>query len=314
VALSEKLKPSEDSALPTIRPDSPVVLSFDVEEHHRIEAAARLTVTDDQKRTYADRMEDSTRRILAQLDDAGAVASFYVVGEIAVSHPKLVRDIATAGHEIGSHSWDHQRVHKFTPDGFREDLKRSVDALEQAAGVKVAGFRAPTFSMMKATAWAVDVLAESGLRYDSSVFPVRHDRYGVPSAPRTPFLLEGERGSILELPPATYRVMGQNLPVAGGGYFRLFPLSFLRAGVNQLAKGPDPVGMLYFHPWEFDPGQPRLPLGRLSRARTYVGIRSSARRLESLLKRYAGRFRRAVDVVAELEAKRDQLPTYRLEA
>ena len=298
--------------MPPIRPDSPVVLSFDVEEHHRIEAAARLTVGEVTRRTYADRMEASTRRILAQLADAGAVASFYVVGEIAVSHPNLVRDIAAAGHEIGSHSWDHQRVNRFTPDGFREDLKRSVDALEQAAGVKVAGFRAPTFSVTKGSAWAVDVLAESGLRYDSSVFPVRHDRYGVPAAPRTPFILQGERGSILELPPATYRVMGQNLPVAGGGYFRLFPLSFLRAGVNQLAKGPDPVGMLYFHPWEFDPGQPQLPLGRVSRARTYVGISSTTRRLGSLLKRYAGRFRRAIDVVTDLEAKRDQLPRFKL--
>ena len=303
---------AEDAALTPTPTGPPVILSFDVEEHHRIEAAAKLTCTDDQKRTYADRMEASTRRILAQLADAGVVASFYVVGEIAASHPNLVRDIAAAGHEIGSHSWDHQRVNRFTPEQFREDLRKSVDALEQAAGVKVAGFRAPTFSVMKETAWAVDVLAASGLRYDSSVFPVRHDRYGVPAAPRTPFILEGERGSILELPPATYRVLGQNLPVAGGGYFRLFPLSFLRAGVNQLAKGPDPVGMLYFHPWEFDPGQPKLPLGRLSRARTYVGIASSARRLGSLLRRYVGRFRRAVDVVTELESKREQLPKFKL--
>jgi len=291
-----------------------VILSFDVEEHHRIEAAAKLTCADDRKRTYADRMEASTRRILAQLADAGAVGTFYVVGEIAVSHPKLVRDIAAAGHEVGSHSWDHRRLNRFTPEQFRDDLKKSVDALEQAAGVVVAGFRAPTFSVMKSTAWAVDVLAESGLRYDSSVFPVRHDRYGVPAAPRTPFLLQGERGSILELPPATYRVMGQNLPVAGGGYFRLFPLSFLRAGVNQLATGPEPVGMLYFHPWEFDPGQPKLPLGRLSRFRTYVGIGSSAQRLGSLLKRYAGRFRRAIDVAAELEPKRAELPRFTLAA
>jgi polysaccharide deacetylase family protein (PEP-CTERM system associated) len=289
-----------------------VILSFDVEEHHRIEAAARLTCGDDRKREYADRMEASTRRLLAQLADAGAAATFYVVGEIAVSHPRLVRDIAAAGHEVGSHSWDHRRVNRFAPDEFREDLRKSVDALEQAAGAKVSGFRAPTFSVTRQTAWAVDVLAESGLRYDSSVFPVRHDRYGVPAAPRTPFVLRGERGGILELPPTTYRVAGQNLPVAGGGYFRLFPLGFLRAGVNQLAQGPDPVGMLYFHPWEFDPGQPKLPLGRLSRWRTYVGVKSSERRLGSLLKRYAGRFRRAVDVATDLEASRDQLPTFNL--
>ncbi len=285
-----------------------VVLSFDVEEHHRIEAAAHLTFTPDQKAESGGRMEAATRAILAQLAAAGAPGTFYIVGEIAVSHPKLVRDIAAAGHEIGSHSWDHRRIHRLTPDSFREDLRRSIDTLRQVAGVPVFGYRAPTFSVMRETAWAAEVLAESGLKYDSSIFPVRHDRYGVPDAPRTPFWLCGERGRILELPPATYRRMGMNLPVAGGGYFRLFPPALLRAGVNQLAAVGAP-GVLYFHPWEFDPGQPKLPLRKLSRFRTYVGISKSAARLGRLLTRYRGRFRRAIDVANELP---DDLPEFRL--
>ena len=167
-------------------------------------------------------------------------------------------------------------------------------------------YRAPTFSVTRSTPWAADVLAESGLKYDSSIFPVRHDRYGVPDAPRTPFWLRGERGRILELPPTTYRRFGQNLPVAGGGYFRLFPLAFLRAGVNQLAKADAPA-MLFFHPWEFDPGQPKLALGRTSRFRTYVGIGKSEARLGRLLERYQGRFRRAIDVA---ESVGEELPSF----
>jgi polysaccharide deacetylase family protein (PEP-CTERM system associated) len=291
-------------------------LSFDVEEHHRIEAAAGITCSAVQKQVYADRMESSTRRILDQLAEAKAPATFYIVGQIAETHPKLLRDIAGAGHEIGSHSWEHLRVHRLNPASFAEDLKRSIDALQQASGTAVVGFRAPTFSVMLETAWAVDVLAESGLRYDTSIFPVRHDRYGVPAAPRTPFLLQGRQRSILELPPLTYHRLGQNLPVAGGGYFRLLPLAFMKAGIGQMAKRADGEGlsMLYFHPWEFDPGQPQLPLKRLSRYRTYVGIGRSAARLQRLLERYAGRFRRAVDVVDGLEGRLETLPRFELGA
>ncbi len=290
---------------------APIVLSFDVEEHDRIEAAVQLTVSPELKRTYADRMEATTRRLLDQLAAAGNVpATFYVVGQIAETHPRLVRDIAAAGHEVASHSHTHWRIHRFTPDAFREDLKRSVDALEQAAGTKMVGFRAPTFSLMKPTAWAVDELLRAGLTYDSSIFPVRHDRYGVPTAPRGPFHLEGSAGRILELPPLTLRTFGQNLPVAGGGYFRLFPLWFMRAGLKRLADVPNAFGMLYFHPWEFDPGQPQLPLGRVSRFRTYVGIDKSEGRLSRLLEAYRGRFRRAVDVANELATA--ELPSFQL--
>src|SRR5207248_1508972 len=200
-------------------------------------------------------------------------ATFFVVGQIARDNPALVRAIHRAGHEVGSHSWGHRRVHTQTPRSFREDVRQSKDALEQVTGQAVVGYRAPTFSVVRQTAWALDVLAELGLAYDSSVYPVRHDRYGVPGAPRVPFLARGERHAILEIPPATWRVLGANVPTGGGGYFRLFPLWLMERALRQVARTCQPaVAMLYFHPWEFDPGQPRLPLGLLSRFRTYVGL------------------------------------------
>lgn len=276
------------------------IASFDVEEHFRIEAAVGLEIAPEARTEYARRMEVSTRGLLDQLAAASVKATFYIVGEIARSHPALVRAIHDAGHEIGSHSWDHRMVSRFNPDTFREDLLKSKDALEQATGSAVFGFRAPTFSISRSTPWAIDVLAECGFEYDSSIFPVRHDRYGIPDAPRGPFLAVGKEREILELPPLTYRLAGFNLPVAGGGYFRLFPLGLMRAGLRQSARTPPPAaGMLYFHPWEFDPEQPRLPLKGHKRWRTYVGMGKTTARLASLLKAFP--FRRAIDVVREIQ-------------
>lgn len=287
------------------------VASFDIEEHFRIEAAVGLDCPAELKADYSARMEGATRRLLAQLADAKTLATFYIVGEIAKTHPKLVRDIHAAGHEVGSHSWDHRRVHRFTPESFREDLRTSKDVLEQATGAPVYGFRAPTFSVMRETGWAIDALADCGFEYDSSIFPVRHDRYGVPDAPRVPFVAQGQEREILELPPLTYRVGGMNLPVAGGGYFRLFPLAVMRAGLRQAARADCPnVGMLYFHPWEFDPGQPKLPLKRLSRWRTYVGVGRTTARLASLLTAFP--FTRAIDAVRAIRTSGAELPRFRL--
>jgi polysaccharide deacetylase family protein (PEP-CTERM system associated) len=293
--------------------DSPsVVLSFDVEEHDRIEAAAGLDCPPSVRLEYADRMERTTRRLLDMLEEVGAKATFFILGEIARTRPRLVRDIADAGHEVASHGWDHQRVHMLSPQGFLDDVRVSKDALEQASGGPVLGYRAPTFSVGRRTGWAIDVLAEAGYQYDSSVFPVRHDRYGVPDAPRTPFVVEGESAHMIELPPATYHTLGQNLPVAGGGYFRLFPLSWMESGLRQLAQSDPAVGVLYFHPWEFDPDQPRLPLGWLAKWRTYVGVGRSSARLGRLLANHTGRFRRAADVACDLRRRIASLPRYRL--
>ena len=173
----------------------------------------------------------------------------------------------------------------------------------------VVGYRAPTFSIQRQTGWALDVLAELNMAYDSSIYPVRHDRYGVPSAPRGPFLARGERHSLLELPPATLRLCGLNLPMGGGGYFRLFPLFLTRHALEQTGRDCDPsVATLYFHPWEFDPGQRRLPLRWLSRLRTYVGIHRSQGRMAALLAQY--RFSRAVDVAKQMNHLLHSLPCF----
>ena len=286
-----------------------VVLSFDIEEHDRIEAAAGLVVGPALKAHYRERMGESTRWLLDALARAEAPATFFVVGQIAHHDPGLVRAIRAAGHEVASHGWDHRRVLAMSPAEFREDVLRSKDALEQASGAAVVGYRAPTFSIVPRTAWALDVLAESGMRYDSSIYPVRHDRYGVPAAPRGPFRARGRGRELLELPPATLRLCATNVPMGGGGYFRLFPLFLTRWALRQTARACSPaVANLYFHPWEFDPDQERLPLGRLARFRTYVGIRHSRNRLAALLAGYD--FSRAADVARELNARLAALRTF----
>jgi polysaccharide deacetylase family protein (PEP-CTERM system associated) len=281
-----------------------VVLSFDVEEHHRIEAAAGLLVDPHLKRHYGERASSVTSWLLDCLAEREIRATFFVVGQVAREDPDLVRAIQRAGHEVASHGWDHRRILSMTPTEFREDLRLSCDALEQVTGEAVVGYRAPTFSVVRRTAWALDVMAERGLLYDSSIYPVRHDRYGVPGACRGPFVAQGMKRSIMELPPATLRLAQSRIPVGGGGYFRLLPLAVLERALAQTHREcRPPVAVLYFHPWEFDPEQPRLPLRRLSRFRTYVGIdRSRVRLLTLLSRRYV--FSRAVDVARQLDPGR----------
>lgn len=292
-------------------PEPRLILSFDVEEHFRIEAAAKLVVEPSLQSHYNDRLEPSVRWLLDKLEEFEQRATFFIVGQIARHQPGLVRAIHRAGHEVASHSLDHRSVRRLTPAAFREDVRQSKDALEQVTGEAVYGYRAPTFSILRETAWALDELAGLGLEYDSSIYPVRHDRYGVATAPRGPFLARGFQHTILELPPATLRLFGMNLPMGGGGYFRLFPLLLTEWAMRQSSRlGSTPVAMLYFHPWEFDPQQKRLPLGRLSRFRTYVGLRRTRDRLASLLARY--RFSRAVDVVKQWNGCREELPVFGL--
>jgi polysaccharide deacetylase family protein (PEP-CTERM system associated) len=278
-----------------------VVLSFDVEEHYQIEAARGLGVNPSLASVYRERLKPSVDWILRELDEANIKATFFVVGELAQRQPGLVKAIARAGHEVASHGWDHEPITRLTPDSFRADVARGKDVLEQIIGAPVVGYRAPTFSILRETSWAIDILADLGMRYDSSIYPVRHDRYGIAAAPRAPFIAQSSSHALIELPPATWRILGMNVPVGGGGSFRLFPLWFMKQGLRQLRNlGGTRVAMLYFHPWEFDPDQPRLPLGRLARFRTYVGIKSSRCRLNKLLANYD--FVRAIDVVQGVDA------------
>lgn len=306
------LKEPKARALPVAAPRSgataaradceaaPVILSFDVEEHFRIEAASGLAIDPALRDHYTARVGETTRWLLDLLAAREIRATFFVVGQLARQDPDLVRQIHAAGHEVASHGWDHRRVLEMTPREFREDVRCSKDELEQITGAEVVGYRAPTFSIVRRTAWALDVLVEEGFLYDSSIYPVRHDRYGVPQAPRAPFLAHGHEAAILELPPATLRVGGANLPAGGGGYFRLMPLAVIERAIHQLRRDTRPaVAMLYFHPWEFDPAQPRLPLERLSRFRTYVGIARTRARLGALLSKRS--YARAQDVARDLE-------------
>lgn len=293
----------------------PVCLSFDIEEHHRIESAAGLSVGAELQMQYHRRMEDSTRWLLDELDLHKAKATFFIVGQIASENPTLVRNIHDRGHEIASHGWDHRRVLAMSPREFQTDIAQSKNALEQAIGDMVVGYRAPTFSIVPQTAWAIDVLCEAGMKYDSSIYPIRHDRYGVPQAPRGPFVVRGERNSILEIPPVTYEVAGARVPMGGGGYFRLFPLFLTERALRQTeSECTPPVAMLYFHPWEFDPDQPRLPLSRLSRFRTYVGLKRTRGRLGRLMSAPARKFERACDIAESLNAVSEKLPEFDLTA
>jgi len=290
-----------------------VILSFDVEEHPRIEAAAGLSVGPSLEASYREGLESSTRWLLGSLGRREIKATFFVLGHLARDCPGLVRSIHDAGHEIASHGWGHQRLHGLTSKAFREDVRRSKEALEDLTGQEVLGYRAPTFSIVRRTAWALDVLAGLGFLYDSSIYPVRHDRYGVPEAPRSPYLAEGPTSTILEIPPLTWRLPGFNLPVAGGGYFRLFPPIVMDRAIRQARRSAPPsAAMLYFHPWEFDPDQPKLPLRHLSRFRTYVGIKNSRKRLEALLDRH--QFTHAASVARRLDLERHLLPRFRLKA
>ena len=250
------------------------------------------------KSEYRDRMETTTRRLLDILAKAETRATFFVVGDIARTAPALVRAIHAGGHEVGSHGWKHVRVDRFSPASFRDDARNSKDALEQVTGAPVVGFRAPTFSITRRTAWAIDVLAECGYEYDSSIFPVHHDRYGVPDAPRGPFHVVGPRARTAGTAAADVSAsLGFNLPVAGRRVLPPLPARDHEGGIPAVGARSGPsVAMLYFHPWEFDQDQPRLPLGRLARWRTYVGLHRTTARLQSLLRDYP--FTRAIDVVA----------------
>ncbi|HMO35528.1 MAG TPA: polysaccharide deacetylase family protein [Gemmatales bacterium] len=289
------------------------ILSFDVEEHHRIEAASGLSCAANRREEYASRAVSTTRRLSQLLAESNTKATFFIVGELAQRHPDLVRELHQAGHEIASHGWDHQPVYRLGREAFRRDITRSKDVLEEITGEPVKGYRAPTFSVMQKTSWAIDELIEAGYQYDSSVFPVHHDRYGVPDAPVSPFRCYGSSRmqSILEIPPLTLQTGLANVPVGGGGYFRLLPLLLLKAGI-WLNRGHSPaVSMLYFHPWEFDASQPKLPLRGVSRWRTYVGIERAEARLRRIT-RYTSitSFQRACDVAESIDAL--PLPVYHL--
>jgi len=230
------------------------------------------------------RVERNVDLILGLLDEAGAKATFFTLGWIAERYPQVVRRLVDGGHELASHGYGHQRASDLTPEQFRDDIVRAKRVLEDIGGVAVRGYRAPSFSINRDNWWAVGELENAGYVYSSSIYPVKHDHYGMPDAPRFPHRPNGERG-ILELPPTTVPLMGRNLPAAGGGWFRLLPYSASRWMLRRVNDGDRAPCMFYFHPWEVDPDQPRQSgISAKTRFRHYVNLQRMPDRLRRLLR------------------------------
>lgn len=262
-------------------------LSVDVEDYFHVENLTHR-ISRDQWDAMPLRVEDSTRRILDMFDRRGVKATFFTLGWVAERLPGLVKDIHARGHEIGCHSHLHRLVFDLTPEVFREDTLKCKRLLEDLIGAPVVGYRAPSYSITRRNLWALDVLAELGFLYDSSIFPVRHDRYGIPDFHRWPVAdLPTPGGNrIHEFPLTTFKVGKMNMPAAGGGYLRLLPPMWTRHGIQSANRAGRPA-ILYIHPWEIDDGQPRVEgLGRLKSIRCYHNLDATYDRLEDLVKRF----------------------------
>jgi polysaccharide deacetylase family protein (PEP-CTERM system associated) len=261
-------------------------LSFDVEDYFQV--AALATAVD--RRTWdsqPSRVAANMESLLGILAERGVRATFFVLGWIAERHPRIVRDIVAAGHEVACHGYSHELIYRQAPDVFREETSRARAILEDQSQTRILGYRAATWSITRKSLWALDILAEQGFEYDSSIFPVRHDFYGVPNAAREPHRLAlPSGGTLLEFPPSTVRLGALNLPVAGGGYFRLLPLGVTRWAISRVNREGLPF-LFYLHPWEIDPGQPRLKVGLKSRFRHYSRIASCERKLRALLAEFS---------------------------
>jgi polysaccharide deacetylase family protein (PEP-CTERM system associated) len=283
-------------------------LSVDVEDWFQVLNMAHVVDRADWDR-FELRCGDSTRRLLDLFAKRSAHATFFFLGWIAERLPDLVREVAAAGHEIGSHGYDHRLLDDLGRDGFAADLARTAAILQGITGERPRAFRACTWSVSARTPWAIDVLLDAGIALDSSIQPVRHPDYGVPGAPGTPYRLQGAQGELLELPPLCWDVLGRRVPVGGGGYLRLFPLALLRAGLRQKERLGVP-GCIYLHPWEVDPDQPRQRLGGLRGFRHYVNLHKTAAKLDRLLQEH--RFAGLEQAVAQRDPSwRAKLPAYR---
>jgi len=281
------------------------VLTFDVEEYFHAEAFAGVVRPEDWP-TFGSRVVDATERLLDILDYADVRATFFVLGWVAERQPGLVQEIHARGHELACHGYGHQMISRLTPQEFADDVKRAKKVIEDIAGTRVIGYRAPTFSVTRQTLWSLEVLTEAGFRYDSSIFPIVHDRYGIPDAPRfahripmfvTRIPIVGNGCAMAELPPSTVSVFGHRLPVAGGGYFRLLPYGLTRLAIRHLNKVERQPAVVYLHPWEIDRHQPRLSVGRLTRLRHSINIDETEDKLCRLLADF--RFAPAAQVLAE---------------
>jgi polysaccharide deacetylase family protein (PEP-CTERM system associated) len=259
-------------------------MTVDVEDYFQVEALAS-TIDRSDWETLPRRVERNTERLLEILEESGAKATFFFLGWVAERHPALVRGVVAKGHELASHGSGHMRVDRQSPEEFREDVRRSKRVIEDLGGVPVCGYRAPTFSIGGGSKWAHTILAEEGYRYSSSVYPVKHDLYGTPEAPRTPFL---PGPGVLEIPLTSVRILGVGVPASGGGYFRLLPYPITRWLLNHATRVNRSPAVFYLHPWEIDPEQPRLKSAPWkSRFRHYFNLDRTEPRLRRLLRNFS---------------------------
>lgn len=257
-------------------------LTIDVEDYFQVSALAPY-IPRDQWDARECRVERNVERILAMLAERDVKATFFTLGWIAERYPHVVRSIVAGGHELASHGYGHQRASDLSQAEFREDITRAKRILEDLGGVAVTGYRAPSFSIGHGNLWALDELAAAGYRYSSSIYPVKHDHYGMPDAPRFAYTAVG--GTLLEVPPTTLRVLNRNLPSSGGGWFRLLPYAASRWMIERVNRGDREAAVFYFHPWEIDAGQPRIPgIDAKTRFRHYVNIPRMEGRLRQLLR------------------------------
>jgi polysaccharide deacetylase family protein (PEP-CTERM system associated) len=278
-------------------------MSVDVEDYFHVNAFDGV-VPRGRWESLESRVCRNTERLLGLFEARGVSATFFVLGWVAERFPSLVSSIARQGHEIASHGYAHRLIYEQTPQVFRDDVRRAKSLLEAAAGVPVDGFRAPSYSVTTRTLWALDVLIEEGYRYDASIFPIRHDRYGLPASPRHPYVLTRAAGSLVEAPASTVRCGGVNLPVAGGGYFRILPYAWTRWGIRRINTHEGRPAIFYLHPWEIDPAQPRIRAGLVSRFRHYRNLDKTEPRLRRLLRDFrfstVGRLLASVQPAPEL--------------
>lgn len=257
-------------------------LTIDVEDYFQVAALAEAVDRNDWP-SMEYRVEANTDRLLALFDERNTRATFFTLGWVAERSPALIRRIRDAGHEIASHGYSHQLVYTQAPQVFREETRKSKTILEDITGQEVTGYRAASYSITSRSRWALDILCEEGFTWDSSIFPVHHDRYGMPGTPHEPYLLRTPNGANLtEFPLSTCPIGQYRLPIAGGGYFRLFPYSVSRWGLGKINRDGQPF-IFYLHPWEIDMGQPRLKVRAFSRFRHYNNLDKCMGRLERLL-------------------------------
>lgn len=275
-------------------------LTIDLEDWYQVSNLEHVVSFSDWIK-QEDRLEHSVGKLLDLLRTHDVKATFFVLGWNAQRHSSLIRLIAGEGHEIGTHGYAHRLVYEQRPGEFADDLRRSIDLISSASGEKVVGHRAPSFSITSESTWAIDILAEHGIEYDSSIFPIKHSRYGIPNAPRFPYTIRCNGTPIIEYPISTVRMAGKNVPFAGGAYFRFLPYPFVRSCISRLNKQGKPV-MFYLHPWELDPGQPRMDINRKLALRCYYNIDKVEDRLARLVSDFS--FGRAIDVLSSIKHER----------